>query len=898
MNKVKIILYIYIIFFFEINKCNTSKQKSKIIISLTSDHKNIHNTKKIINSIIEQHVNREYYQIVLILSSKEYQNIYQLPKEFILLKKFKIIQILIVNEHLSGLKRTLVTMKKFIYNPILIINNICKLPYGWLEMFIRDHIKYPNDAIAASIQYFFDKDIKIKEFTEGFKGYKFGTFNHVTELIFNFVIINIDLGGILFPEKFFTNINFYNYSLYINSTFDSEDFWESAFIIMEDKILRQSSKIFDYTKYLLNNFNDKKYYREKIYLLTQSKLSFLSKFPNFGDIIKKRHHKIIVSIASYPERFFYLKDLMTFIRNQSFPINQIYFFFYEGHKTYYNINITDVKIIYTKLNLKPHLKYFYAMKLFRDYAIITLDDDLGYSYDTFESLINSYIENPNIISGRRAHLMTYKKNGELRGYFNWIYECRLINESNLNITLTNGAGTIFPPDILNIKDEYLSIINETITCDDLTLKYFSVQKGIPQKWVFNKHLMGVRRKLKKSNSSPLFRINRINNNKCINKLNMNNNKIILNNLCVPYKNIATGLSIYLYDIHQIKKKFNNLYFEINAYSYCPIDPTLTFKIYFGNLSAYCFFNETKFLILNKKKISVDNIRIASCHISKLYKDVDIDCYNFPKAISKKNLLIKICNYKKYSTVIFIDFICKANNICVLKVLLYDDWNIKEFPFKMNNKKYLCSLYKKSTIYNNIFAVIKIFKCKFLNSFYNIHFNKKIFISGLPRNEGKKGVSIKDNIILNQFIISRTVLEKDGKFEKLIIIGKLVDDLAQDLYYLNLYLLYPKVILKCSLKPYSKYIQSKIYCKINDIINITTNSEFLIENQFIYLYKYKLGLVIINEESILKINFIKDFNFKVLQTINSIELIGKDKFHLYSIFIYIILLIIKMKIKFK
>ena len=48
-------------------------------------------------------------------------------------------------------------------------------------------------------------------------------------------------------------------------------------------------------------------------------------------------------------------------------------------------------------NLKPHLKYFYTMQLYREYAIITLDDDLRYSYDTFESLFNAYVENPNII---------------------------------------------------------------------------------------------------------------------------------------------------------------------------------------------------------------------------------------------------------------------------------------------------------------------------------------------------------------------------------------------------------------------------------------------------------------------------------------------------------------------
>ena len=57
-----------------------------------------------------------------------------------------------------------------------------------------------------------------------------------------------------------------------------------------------------------------------------------------------------------------------------------------------------------------------------------------------------------------------------------------LNNTN---ALTNGAGSIFPPDIFNIKDDFLPIINETITCDDLTLKYFATIKAIPHKWIVN-----------------------------------------------------------------------------------------------------------------------------------------------------------------------------------------------------------------------------------------------------------------------------------------------------------------------------------------------------------------------------------------------------------------------------
>ena len=167
------------------------------------------------------------------------------------------------------------------------------------------------------------------------------------------------------------------------------------------------------------------------------------------------------------------------------------------------------------------------MKLFRNYAIVTLDDDIGYSNDTFESLFNAYIENPNLISGRRTHLMTYKNNGELKGYFKWIFQQNSTKDPNFKLLLTNVGGTIFPPDILNINDELLPIINETITCDDLTLKYFANTKGIPPKWVVNDHILGIKRVLPKTKDNPLFYINIINNDICIDKLNLIADKIFL-----------------------------------------------------------------------------------------------------------------------------------------------------------------------------------------------------------------------------------------------------------------------------------------------------------------------------------------------------------------------------------
>ena len=399
-----IILFINII---RLALINCFLNSDKIIISLTSDINTIQNTKLVINSIIEQNVDKKYFNILLILSSKEFKNINDLPNEIILLHAKRRIIIKFIEEKLTSMTSTLLAMKEYKDNSILIINNKCLLPSGWLKMFIEDHNKYPKAAIVASIQYYFGKNREIKEFREGFKGSKFGTFNHVTDMIFNFALVNIDLGGILYPKYFFHDQNFYDEKLFLKIINNSEEFWQSAFIIKEDKILRQSSKIFDYTKYLLDDINYEKSFKYKKELFEQIKKSFSVMFPNFESCVKKRQKKIIVSLTSYPKRFNFLPGLMTFIRNQTYHINKVKLFIFKKEAKYYNLSLSDIDVILAEKNLRPHLKYFYAMKLFRNHAIITIDDDMGYTNDTFNSLFNAYLENPNLISGRRSHIIFF-----------------------------------------------------------------------------------------------------------------------------------------------------------------------------------------------------------------------------------------------------------------------------------------------------------------------------------------------------------------------------------------------------------------------------------------------------------------------------------------------------------
>ena len=79
-----------------------------------------------------------------------------------------------------------------------------------------------------------------------------------------------------------------------------------------------------------------------------------------------------------------------------------------------------------------------------------------------------------------------------------------------------------------------------------------------------------------------------------------------------------------------------------------------------------------------------------------------------------------------------------------------------------------------------------------------------------------------------------------------------DDLNDDFYNIIVNLIYPHISLKCSLRGYSKHVQSIISCEINNIC--VNDKEIIIENQIIQLVNGKLGLLLINEETLIKINF--------------------------------------------
>ncbi len=155
------------------------------------------------------------------------------------------------------------------------------------------------------------------------------------------------------------------------------------------------------------------------------------------------------------------------------------------------INNNLLELIVTDLDIKSHKKYFEVMKKYRDYAIITINDDIIYSNDLIESLYNSYLQNPNCIHARCVHKIM-REDDKILPFDKWLKEYKFELNPSFSLFAISEGGILFPPNILNISDENLNGIYKFILAEDIYLKYISRERNIKIIWVPNNFCLGLR----------------------------------------------------------------------------------------------------------------------------------------------------------------------------------------------------------------------------------------------------------------------------------------------------------------------------------------------------------------------------------------------------------------------
>ncbi|MBR6186202.1 MAG: glycosyltransferase family 2 protein [Clostridia bacterium] len=215
-----------------------------------------------------------------------------------------------------------------------------------------------------------------------------------------------------------------------------------------------------------------------------------------GATKQKRAPEIIISLTSYPKRFPELDLCIKSLVNQKMKADRIILWLgsdtgredmekLESKYSSYGVEIQKDP----ENNFYSHKKYYYAMRSFPKAIIVTADDDLIYPSDWLESLYQSYLANPDYISARRVHRITWDPQGKPMPYISWPGDVKA-KEASHGLIATTGAGALFPPGCLKEEAFHHEVFMEKAkTADDLWIKIMAVLSGKKVVWAKNSMIM-------------------------------------------------------------------------------------------------------------------------------------------------------------------------------------------------------------------------------------------------------------------------------------------------------------------------------------------------------------------------------------------------------------------------
>lgn len=199
----------------------------------------------------------------------------------------------------------------------------------------------------------------------------------------------------------------------------------------------------------------------------------------------KRKKKIIVSVTSYKKRMKKLHICIKSIFLQSVQPDKIILYLHVNDKEYvtrelYGLEKSGLEIRFVDEDLKPHKKYYYAMREFPDDIIITVDDDAMYSSKLIENLLKTHYIYPKYIIAARGRMIDFDiLSRKFKPYDEWNLNTRE-NIPSMKLLATGVGGVLYPPRVL----DYSILLNKKeikkyIETDDLWLKAVEIVSEVP-----------------------------------------------------------------------------------------------------------------------------------------------------------------------------------------------------------------------------------------------------------------------------------------------------------------------------------------------------------------------------------------------------------------------------------
>lgn len=159
-------------------------------------------------------------------------------------------------------------------------------------------------------------------------------------------------------------------------------------------------------------------------------------------------------------------------------------------------------------DLKSYNKLIHSLKRFPDACIVTIDDDIAYTPDMMENLINIHKDNPTDICANRIHEILLDDKGNVKPYVEWQWCISKCPENNNLAFFTGVGGVLYPPhcftdEVFN-KNVFMDISGKA---DDVWFNAMRLLKGIDVTKVFMTNPSGDITELFTSNINPLRSIN-------------------------------------------------------------------------------------------------------------------------------------------------------------------------------------------------------------------------------------------------------------------------------------------------------------------------------------------------------------------------------------------------------
>lgn len=246
--------------------------------------------------------------------------------------------------------------------------------------------------------------------------------------------------------------------------------------------------------------------------VNNARLSFIR--PKNGLNTEKRQEQVIISLASYKARYSILPKTLKSILWQTYKPDRIYVWLdSDVPKNQLTPEMKEferygVTFRFTDDDLKPHKKYYYVMQEFPDAVIITFDDDIIYGRKVVERLVKKHFKYPDAICAGRVHRITWDKQGHIKPYRQWIWDCDMGNKPCFDLFATGCAGVLYPPGALPGKAFSAEKIRELcLYADDIWLKFMELAAKIPVVHVMNVTMCGI----EESNETALGNENVIGN---------------------------------------------------------------------------------------------------------------------------------------------------------------------------------------------------------------------------------------------------------------------------------------------------------------------------------------------------------------------------------------------------